>query len=91
MTDPYRALCAELLSALENEWYAHWVIAPHWQLCQRARAALALSEPEPEPTLKEQALAILASAGGADFPQQMTVLNTDQHILIRRALEALPQ
>ena len=89
MTDPYRALCAELLSALENEWYAHWVISPHWLLCQRARAAL--SEPEPEPTLKEQALAILASAGGADFPQQMTVLNTDQHILIRRALEALPQ
>jgi len=88
MTNPYRALCAELLSALENEWYAHWVIAPHWQLCQRARAALA--QPEP-PTLKEQALKILAAAGGPDFPQQMTVLNTDQHILIRRALEALPQ
>jgi len=40
--------------------------------------------------LKEQALKILAAAGGADFPQQMTVLNTDQHILIRKALEALP-
>ena len=45
----------------------------------------------PTPTLKEQALAILATAGGPDYPQQLTVLNTDQHILIRRALEALPQ
>ena len=44
----------------------------------------------PTPTLKEQALAILATAGGPDYPTQMTVLNTDQHILIRRALEALP-
>lgn len=43
------------------------------------------------PTLKEQALAILATAGGSDYPTQMTVLNTDQHILIRRALESLPQ
>jgi len=43
------------------------------------------------PTLKEQALKILATAGGPDYPQQLTVLNTDQHILIRRALEALPQ
>ena len=48
-------------------------------------------QPEPTPTLKEEALAILAAAGGPDCPQQMTVLNTDQHILIRRALEALPQ
>lgn len=44
----------------------------------------------PKPlTLKEQALKILAAAGGPDFPQQMTVLNTDQHIIIKRALEAL--
>ena len=46
--------------------------------------------PKP-PTLKEQALAILATAGGPDYPTQMTVLNTDEHILIKRALEALPQ
>ena len=89
MTDPdYRALCIELLSALEPEEYAHWVINPHWQLCQRARAFL--FQPV-APTLKEQALAILAAAGGPDHPNQMTVLNTDEHILIRRALEALPQ
>jgi len=46
--------------------------------------------PQP-PSLKEQALAILATAGGPDHPRQMTVINTDEHILIRRALEALPQ
>ena len=46
--------------------------------------------PKLVPSLKEEALAILAAAGGPDFPQQMTVLNTDEHILIRRALEALP-
>ena len=57
------------------------------------RAAVELvnkRRPKP-PTLKEQALAILATAGGPDYPTQMTVLNTDQHILIKRALEALPQ
>jgi len=37
----YRALCIELLRALENEGYAHWVITPDSDpLCHRARAAL---------------------------------------------------
>ena len=41
MTD-FRALCAELLSALEGEGYAHWVNGPDEDaLCLRARAALA--------------------------------------------------
>jgi hypothetical protein len=42
MTNPdFRSLCAELLIALENEGYAHWVIAPDEDpLCLRARAAL---------------------------------------------------
>lgn len=40
MTD-FRALCEELLSALENEGYAHWVVPPNEdELCLRARAAL---------------------------------------------------
>jgi hypothetical protein len=44
MTD-FRALCAELLYALESERYAHWVNGPvEADLCLRARAALA--EPE---------------------------------------------
>ena len=41
MTD-FRALCAELLAALESEGYAHWSTAPDEdELCLRARAALA--------------------------------------------------
>jgi hypothetical protein len=44
--------------------------------------------PKP-PSLKEQALKILEDAPGPDYPNVMTVLNADQHALIRRALEAL--
>jgi len=52
MTD-FRALCAELLAALENEGYAHWSTAPDEdELCLRARAALAQPEPK-EPTDEE--------------------------------------
>ena len=52
MTD-FRALCAELLSALESEGYAHWVNGPDEDdLCLRARAALA--QPELEgPSIKD--------------------------------------
>lgn len=52
MTD-FRALCAELLQALETEGYAHWTISPDEdELCLRARAALA--QPEPQgPTVME--------------------------------------
>jgi hypothetical protein len=45
--------------------------------------------PKP-PSLKEQALEALASAPGPDYPSVMTMLNADQHALIRRALEQLP-
>jgi len=42
----YRALCAELLRALENEGYANWGLTTDVDpLCQRARAALAQPEP----------------------------------------------
>lgn len=45
----------------------------------------------PEPlNLKAQALQVLASAPGPDYPSVMTVLNADEHALIRQALEALP-
>ena len=44
--------------------------------------------PKP-PSLKEQALQVLESAPGPDYPSVMTVLDADQHALIRRALEAL--
>ena len=42
------------------------------------------------PSLKDQALQVLASAPGPDYPRVMTVLNADEHALIRQALEALP-
>jgi len=44
--------------------------------------------PKP-PSLKEQALAALAAADGADHPVVATVLTADQHAIIRRALEQL--
>ena len=49
----------------------------------------AARRPKP-PSLKEQALEALASAPGPDYPIVMTMLNADQHALIRRALEQLP-
>ena len=39
--------------------------------------------------LKQQALEALRDATGSDYPHPMTVLNAEQHSLIRRALEAL--
>ena len=42
MTDQLRAMCAELLAALESEGYAHWSTTPDEdELCLRARALLA--------------------------------------------------
>ena len=54
MTQPnFRALCAELLAALETEGYTHWTINPGEDpLCERARAALTTPPPEP-PTDEE--------------------------------------
>ena len=45
--------------------------------------------PKP-PSLKERALEALENADGADYPVVATVLTADQHALIRRALESLP-
>jgi hypothetical protein len=44
--------------------------------------------PKP-PSLKELALKVLESAPGPDYPSVMTILDADQHALIRRALETL--
>jgi hypothetical protein len=44
----------------------------------------------PKPlSLKKQALKVLESAPGPDYPSVMTILDADQHALIRTALEAL--
>ena len=46
MTNEFRAMCAELLAALESEGYAHWSTTPgEDELCLRARALLAQPEP----------------------------------------------
>jgi len=42
------------------------------------------------PSLKEQALEALKHAPGPDYPDPITLLTADEHALIRRALEALP-
>jgi hypothetical protein len=59
MTQPdFRALCAELLLALETEGYTHWTINPDEDpLCERARTALAT--PPPEPPTDEELVAFL--------------------------------
>jgi hypothetical protein len=76
----------------EQELHAicHWL--DHGHTGYLIDPLLRTRRPKPQPpTMRDQALEILATAGGPDYPTQMTVLNTDQHILIRRALEALPQ
>jgi hypothetical protein len=57
-----------------------------WSKADELRAA---RRPKP-PRLKAQALEALRDATGSDYPHPMTVLNAEQHSLIRRALEALP-
>ena len=49
----------------------------------------AARRPKP-PSLKKQALKTLEDAPGPEYPRAMTVLNAEEHALIRRALEALP-
>ena len=60
----------------------HVILAVELGFCMR-------NKPKP-PSLKDQALQVLASAPGPDYPRVMTVLNADEHALIRRALKALP-
>ena len=50
---------------------------------------LQLTRRPKSPNLKEQALAALAAADGADHPVVCTVITADQHAIIRRALEQL--
>jgi hypothetical protein len=49
-----------------------------------------MRRPKP-PSLKEQALQALRHAPGPDYPNPITLLTADEHALIRRALEALPE
>lgn len=62
---------------------AHLTITPSGDALRQAMRPKVLS-------LKEQALQTLASADHADYPIVATVLSADEHALIRRALESLP-
>ena len=46
--------------------------------------------PKP-PSLKNQALQALEEAEHADHPVQLTILNTTAHVLIREALQSIPE
>jgi len=64
-----------------------WLDLEGWS--GESRQLRAARRPKP-PSLKEQALAVLEEAPGPGVVRAMTVLNAEQHALIRRALEALP-
>ena len=90
MADTFRALCAELADSVELLLEMRSNDRPVQVTEDRlARARAALARPEP-PSLKEQALAALKHAPGPDYPNPITLLTADEHALIRRALEALP-
>jgi hypothetical protein len=71
----------------ELEACCEWLDREGWS--GKSRQLRAARRPKP-PSLKEQALQVLKSAPGPDYPRVMTVLNADEHALIRQALEALP-
>ena len=68
------------------EWLREQLGEDRWEIPVCLRTA---RRPKP-PSLKEQALEALEAADGADHPVVATVLTADQHALIRRALESLP-
>jgi len=57
------------------------------ETAKRLRAA---RRPKP-PSLKEEALQALKNAPGQDHPSPVSLLTAQEHALIRRALEALPE
>lgn len=57
-----------------------------WSQADELRAARRLKPS----ILKQQALEALSVNPGSDYPHPITVLTAEQHSLIRRALEALP-
>ena len=66
------------------EWLAQETPEPYINALRLVR------RPASPPSLKAQALQALEAADGADHPVVATVLTADQHVLIRTALESLP-
>jgi len=85
----YITLCAAQWGAdQELEACCEWLeLSYDWDVsaCEYLRV-----ERRPSTSLKQQALKTLEEAPGPDYPRAMTVLDSEQHALIRRALEALP-
>jgi hypothetical protein len=81
MSNPYRAMCKELLAALKIEGYVHWIISPDEdELCIRADALLA--QPEPEGLTDEVLLQMLFDNYREDIE---FLCNTEEeaHLMIR--------
>ncbi len=76
--------------AKDAEWLDHNALnEPHLRITPMGESLKEAMRPKP-PSLKEQALVALRHAPGPDYPNPITLLTADEHALIRRALEALP-
>ena len=77
--------------AEDAEWLDHNALnEPHLKIIPMGESLKEAMRPKP-PSLKEQALEALRHAPGPDYPNPITLLTADEHALIRRALEALPE
>jgi hypothetical protein len=72
------------------EWLESEPDPGHVDLLRSCATALRAARRPKPPSLKAQALEALRDATGSDYPHPMTVLNAEQHSLICRALETLP-
>ena len=76
--------------AEDAKWLDHNALnEPHLRITPVGESLKEAMRPKP-PSLKEQALEALRHAPGPDYPNPITLLTADEHALIRRALEALP-
>ena len=57
--------------------------------CEQTYCKLLREARRPKPNLKEQALQVLKDAEVVEHPQQLTLLTTDQHKIIRQAIESI--
>lgn len=87
-----KAYCAGADQELEASvaWLKGEAMTKMWNTVAELASELHASRRPKPPSLKEQALQTLENADGADYPVVATVLTADQHALIRRALESLP-
>jgi hypothetical protein len=77
--------------AEDAKWLDHNALnEPHLRITPVGESLKEAMRPKP-PSLKEQALQALRHAPGPDYPNPITLLTADEHALIRRALEALPE